>query len=174
MKTQALLDKYKKLIGGLIKTKSENIKFYVGTSGISEYCQDPIGALKLCKAIEIGELSEEKKLDMNNWCVGKYTVMNGKIMIASFELYQLPHCCAFLVSCKAYVNPQYRGKRVGTTLNNLRQDIGRALNYTTLMCTDIQTNVHQRQLLTTNGWKDIHEIKNKRTNNTVFLSVINL
>ena len=64
--------------------------------------------------------------------------------------------------------------RIGTILNQLRQDIGRLLGYSSIICTDIQQNTNQRKLLETNGWKDIHSVINKRTNNRVYLSVINI
>jgi hypothetical protein len=80
----------------------------------------------------------------------------------------MPHCCAFMISCNVYVSASYRNKRIGTTLNSLRQDIGRVLGFTSILCTDIEKNIHQRQLLKTNGWKDIHSVINKRTNNQVY------
>jgi len=44
----------------------------------------------------------------------------------------------------------------------------------TLFVTDIEKNIHQRQLLATNNWKDIYSVINKRTENKVFISVIDL
>ena len=86
----------------------------------------------------------------------------------------MPHCCAFMVSCNVNVTEKYRGMRIGTILNQFRQDIGRVLNYSSILCTDIEQNTHQRKLLKTNGWKDIHDVVNKRTKNRVYISVINI
>lgn len=175
MKTGALLDKYRKIIAGLINCSPDDIKFFVKNSS---------GKLEEIEIIEYFEPEKDKEGNetgnkirytrWNDWSEGSYSVVADKQTIASFELYKLPHCCAILVSCKAWVSEKYRGKRVGTTLNNLRQEIGRVLGYSTLMCTDIEQNKHQRQLLATNGWKDIYSVKNKRTENKVFVSVINL
>lgn len=79
-----------------------------------------------------------------------------------------------MVSCNALVKEKYRGKRIGTILNQLRQDIGRLLGYSAIICTDIDKNTPQRKLLATNGWKDVYSVLNKRTKNLVHLAVINL
>lgn len=190
MKTKEILDKYRKILSGLLKLEEDSIKFY----RVNQQYIDP-SMFKVMMAnentIEIKEIEyfEPEKDEQgnetgeqirhtrcNNWSEGKYIVVNDKKqnVISSFELYKMPHCCAILVSCKAFVCEEYRNKRIGTVLNQLRQDIGRLLGYSLLMCTDIAQNVCQRKLLATNGWKDIYEVKNKRTGNTVFLSVINL
>jgi hypothetical protein len=170
MKTKELLDKYQKILGGLLKTKPEDIRFLIGKNEIKEleYFQPE----KDSEGNETG--NQIRHTTWQNWSEGVYSVYLKEQKISSFELYKMPHCCAILVSCKALVQPAFRHKRVGTTLNTMRQDIGRILGYSTLMCTDISQNTHQRQLLATNGWKDIYEVKNKRTGNTVFISVINL
>jgi hypothetical protein len=163
METLEILDKYRKIIGGILNCNSENIKFY--NDGNKE---------------EIGTFDYDKQCVSENWTLGTYEVYqivdnyDKPRLISSFKLYQLQHCCAFMVSCNAEIMEEYRNKRIGTILNNLRQDIGRQLGYTAILCTDIEQNVNQRKLLKTNGWKDIYSIINKRTNNRVYLSIINI
>lgn len=188
MKTKALLDKYSKLIAGLLKMDALDFKFYT-VNDIRYHSSMWKMMLEDKNTIEIKEIEyfEPEKNDKgeetgnqirhirwNDWSEGKYVIFCKDKLLSSFELYKLPHCCAILVSCKAYVAEEFRGKRLGTLLNNMRQDIGKLLGYSVLMCTDIEANIHQRQLLATNGWKDIHDVKNKRTGNKVYLSVINL
>ena len=170
MKTKELLDKYQKLIAGLLNCASEDIKFFIGNTEIKEieYFEP-----------EKDENDEEtgnqiRYTRWNNWSEGTYVVKIKEEKIASFELYKLPHCCAILVSCKAYIFEKYRNKRLGTLMNTFRQDIARTLGYSSLMCTDIEQNVNQRKLLKTNGWKDIHSVINKRTKNHVYISIINI
>lgn len=175
MKTQAVLEKYQKVIGGLLKIDPKRIGFFVGNNEIKEI--EYFEPEKDDKGNETGK--QIRRTYWNGWSEGDYTVKiigskESFTKLATFELYKLPHCCAILVSCKAWVNEQYRGKRVGTLLNNFRQDIGRLLGYSTLMCTDIESNIHQRQLLKTNNWRDIYSVINKRTKNRVFISVIDL
>lgn len=162
MKTKALLNKYRKIIAGLIQEDYDTIKFYIKKSDAWYEILD----------------SDIQHIKTINWCQGQYKVTieakSYKHELASFELYEMPHCCAFLISCRSSVNEKFRNRRIGTVLNNLRQDIGRLLGYSTLLCTDIEQNKHQRQLLATNGWKDIYDVKNKRTGNRVYISVINL
>lgn len=161
MKTLEILDKYRKILAGIIKCEPTDIEFYINAS-----------------KEQIGTIDYEKEQVSKNWELGKYTVKQriGSVTktISTWQLYQLQHCCAFMVSCNVNVSEDYRGKRIGTILNQLRQDIGRLLGYSAILCTDIEKNEHQRKLLKTNGWKDIHSLVNKRTNNRIYLSVINI
>lgn len=161
MKTSEILDKYRKIISSILKCESSDIKFYIGNS-----------------KEEVGTIDFDKNEVSKNWELGIYKVIqqigNVQKVISTWNLYQLQHCCAFMVSCNVKVEESYRGKRIGTILNQLRQDIGRLLGYSSILCTDIEQNVNQRKLLKTNGWKDIHSVVNKRTNNRVYLSVVNI
>jgi hypothetical protein len=176
-RTLALVDKYQKLIGGLLNLAPSSIKFYVTQSG------DPTHLVS-SKELEIGaeyQPDADKKdwIIFNAWCEGSFVVRCERTNIkptniSTFKLYRMPHCCGIIVSCNAFVAEQYRHRRVGTVLNNLRQDIARMLGYTIMLCTDIAQNEHQRRLLKTNGWKDVLDFKNRRTGNTVILSYIGL
>ena len=170
MKTKEVLDKYKKIIAGILKCQAEEIKFY----NLKTVNQDSDNEKQ--EFIEIGELYyfKEEWQEESNWELGDYQVCFGSSIISTFKLYQLPHCCAYMVSCNVSVRELYRNMRIGTILNQLRQDIGRLLGYSSIICTDIEQNVNQRKLLKTNGWKDVHNVVNKRTNNRVYLSIINI
>jgi hypothetical protein len=161
MKTLEVLDKYKKIISGILNCKPEEIKFYTNNSNE-----------------EIGTIDFDKNKISKNWELGYYKVIqqveDKQILISDWKLYQLQHCCAFMVSCNVRVKDEYRNKRIGTILNQCRQDIGRLLGYSAILCTDIEQNQNQRKLLKTNGWKDVFSIINKRTNNRVYLTVINI
>jgi hypothetical protein len=178
-RTLALVDKYQKLIGGLLGIEPRLIRFFVKAGANN-------------KEMEIGleyQPDEDKKdwIEFQSWCEGDFVVKRmddaaskshpanyWDLVISTFKLYRMPHCCGIVVSCNANVRETYRHKRVGTVLNNLRQDIARMLGYTVMLCTDIAQNEHQRRLLKTNGWKDVLDFKNRRTGNTVILSYIGL
>jgi len=161
MKTGEVIDKYKKIISGILKCNPEDIKFYVNDSNE-----------------EIGTIDYKKNDIIQHWKLGDYKVIQQieetQHVISTWNLYQLQHCCAFMVSCNVKVQENYRNKRIGTILNQLRQDLGRLLGYSSIICTDIEQNTNQRKLLATNGWKDIHSVVNKRTNNRVYLTVVNI
>lgn len=177
-RTLSLVDKYQKLIGGLLDIEPRLIKFFVRAGSNKE--------------LEVGldyYPDEDKKdwIETQGWCEGEFSVKRmddaapkshpanyWDLVISTFKLYRMPHCCGIIVSCNANVLERYRHKRVGTTLNNLRQDIARLLGYTVMVCTDVAQNEYQRRLLKTNGWKDLIDFKNKRTGNTVILSYIGL
>jgi len=178
MKTKEILDKYCKLIAGLLNVKPEDISFFITKIPYSTHITTGLYE-RLCKFEKkitgiIPIFDENKKQELNDWSEGNYILCCRDRFVSSFELYRMPHCCAILVSCKSFVDTEFRNKRIATTLNTLRQDIGRALGYSLLLCTDVDKNEHQRKLLATNGWKDIYNVINKRTNNRVYLSVINL
>lgn len=163
MKTQEVLNKYKTIIAGILKCEVEDVKFFIDERGHT---------IEERKVIdEIGNFVYNKSY---NWSLGRYHLKVNGITVSTWRLYEMQHCCAFMISCNVNVNPTFRNKKIGTILNQLRQDIGRLLGYTAILCTDIETNVHQRKLLKTNGWKDIHSVVNKRTKNLVHLSVINI
>jgi len=176
MKTLQILDKYRKIISGILNCKPEEINFIKDN--------EIIGELKHSKSEEEARLyCEEQNITFNyddfliiqtDWSLGNYKIVFNDDIISTFKLYQLPHCCAFMVSCNVKVEENFRNKRIGTILNQLRQDLGRLLGYSAVLCTDIEQNINQRKLLKTNGWKDIHNVINKRTQNRVYLSVINI
>ncbi len=191
MKTSELLDKYRKVLSSILKCKEDEIRFFVGevpygTSTLAatlQHGKDRPGAVKEIAELEYFKPKYEngqetggqvRYTQWNNWSEGKYLVFVKNSLLTTFELYKMPHCCAILVSCKAFVTEKFRNKRIGTIMNSFRQDIGRVLGYSLLFCTDIEQNECQRKLLKTNGWKDVHSVVNKRTNNRVYLSVINI
>ena len=95
-------------------------------------------------------------------------------LVASFKLYPMINCCGICVSTQAMVTAAYQHKGLGTLLNQVRIDIARSLGYSLLLCTDIEKNAYQRKILARNGWRDIANFINRRTNNRVYISCINL
>jgi hypothetical protein len=175
MKTLEIVDKYQKLVGGLLGIPPANVEFRVRPEGNYATAVKVIG-----KEYQLDD--DKPDIERQQWCHGHYEVWNtaaGPLKplgqrLGSFKLYMLPHCCGVIVSCNACVETAFRGKRVGTTLNMLRQDIARALGYTVMICTDVAGNTPQRKLLATNGWKDLMKFTNKRTGNEVYIAAITL
>lgn len=89
--------------------------------------------------------------------------------VAFFKMTEMPSCCAFVVSHGSVVGVE--GKGVGTRLNRFRQDLAKAWGYSGIICTDVDTNKGQRRILEKEGWKDIFQRRNARTNNLVNISV---
>lgn len=164
MKSKELVDKYTKIILGL-DSRLASITFTVYASQ--------------GQWVDIGEIDPEKKT-AQDWCIGRYKVIATEkgsdvtFHLASWELYQMPHCCGICVSCAADVHPTFRNKRIGTVLNGLRQDIAKALNYSLLFCTDKENNPPMTKLLATNQWKRLYTFRNRKTGNNVNLSCIDL
>jgi hypothetical protein len=174
MKTKSLLNKYCKLTAGLLGAKPSDIHIQRYMNKLDPDNLKVIGQ----EWRDIGseeEIGKDFKCQYGDWQVGYYRVVtkDGK-EISKWKLYQLPHCCGVMVSCDVVVMPEFRNKRVGTLLNNLRQDIGRILRYSCVLCTDIDQNEHQKRILETNGWKTIHKFINIKTKNKVNINVINI
>jgi len=94
--------------------------------------------------------------------------------IAQFRLFQLPGCCGVCVPSGAWTSAKYRKKGINTLLNKFRIELARHMGYTILLCTDTNANVPSKKTLAKNGWKDIYQFKNKRSNNIVDISFIDL
>jgi GNAT superfamily N-acetyltransferase len=95
-------------------------------------------------------------------------------IITSWRLGQLPGCCAIALSTGVYIAPEHRSKGVGDLCHKFRIEIAKYLDYSMLMCTDIDSNKAQRAILKKNGWADVADVVNKRTNNHVFVSTLKL
>ena len=171
MKTQEILDKYHKLIVGLLpETAGAIIQFKVEIEvNVGQPSQTKVWA----PINGFVYLKPDLKVKQD-WALGRYQVMLNQRRLAEFELYQMPHCCGIAVSCRALVAPEYRKRGLGALFNMFRQDIARQLGFSLLMCTDVAQNEPQRKLLKTNGWKDLISFVNQRTRNTVYVCAIGL
>ena len=102
------------------------------------------------------------------------TDLDSPNYIAVFVMGKLPGCCGICLSTNAFVMPSLRGRGLGLILAKLRIAIAKESGYTVLMCTDVDTNVPQRKIMSRLGWKDIYQFNNLRTGNDVNISVLDL
>lgn len=98
----------------------------------------------------------------------------GNNNAAFFRLYQLPGCCGVCVSSGANIAERFRGKKLNIILNKFRMDLARHMGYSSMLCSDVTTNIATKKTLQKNGWKDVFQFKNNRTNNTVDISIVSL
>lgn len=61
----------------------------------------------------------------------------------------------------------YRNRGIGTLLNRMRRKIAFELGYGAIICTDLDTNAHQMQILHRQGWIKAFGFRNRRTGNTL-------
>lgn len=116
------------------------------------------------------EQTEFKQYGIRRKDASEYDRIRGRDAVTQFWLMHFPGCCALAISTAVNVNPLYRLKGINTIGNKLRQVIAKASGYTTLICTDIETNTGERKTLEKNGWKDIYSVNNRRTNHQVRMS----
>lgn len=143
----------------LITTKYENGHFIAREFDVNNlyYVKDDSKGLEL-------ELIDGKD-------IGEGGLVSPANFIASFRLVQLVGCCGICISTGAFVANIYRNKGVGKLLNKLRIKMAEHLGYSILMCTDVDGNKPQRNVLINNEWKDIYQFKNGRTGNTVNITI---
>lgn len=98
-----------------------------------------------------------------------YRVMSERSEIGEFQLDQLQGCCGVLVSYHGMVSYLHRRRGLGTIMNAMRQQIAWKFGYTVLLGSDIEQNVPQSKIFAKNGWIQITEFRNRRTNNIVGL-----
>lgn len=94
--------------------------------------------------------------------------------IAQWTLTPMPGCCGILISTNVYTNHIYRKLGLGTILNSYRIYQATKKGYGLLFCTDIDTNIPQKNILAKNGWELVNNFINPRTGNLVNLHVYNL
>lgn len=107
---------------------------------------------------------------------GLYAVKNltTNEVVTSFYIGQFPFCCAYAISGSVTMYSPYRGRGLNKIGLALRMAIAKAAGYTSLVCTDTEKNERERRTLARLGFKDIHSVINRRTNNKVMLSVRDL
>ncbi len=142
---------------------------------ISKLIEVPVSNISIKSHLDFENLSQRSK-GLERTTQISFFNEKGKPskLIAWFQLSPMPGCCGYVISHYSVVNLEYRGKGLGTLLNKFRIELCKQLGYTAILCTDLKTNEAQRKILHKNGWKDIHEILNKRTGNRVCLTVHNI
>lgn len=93
---------------------------------------------------------------------------------AQYTLSQMPGCCGLVVSNHAFISSQYRGYGFGEYFHKERLKLMYDLGYSCGMATSTENNAQENRILEKNGWKKVHQFKNRRTNNTVFVWVKDL
>lgn len=104
----------------------------------------------------------------------RYKVWWRGTAITDWCLVPFPGCCAFCISTQVWVSPTFRKRGINTLSNKFRQEIASDAGYTGLICTDVITNEAERKTLKKTGWIDIYGTTNRRTNNEVAISLVEL
>lgn len=105
---------------------------------------------------------------------GKHANGDWRTPISWFSLSELPGCCGILVSHNAHVCQEYRGRGVGTLLNELRIHMAHKFRYSILLCTTDIYNKAENKVLDRNKWKSIQKFKNERTGNSISVNSVDL
>ena len=82
-----------------------------------------------------------------------------------YALSPFPDCCGLVISHDAWLDKDNRGLGLGTYFHKERLKLMKDLGYSCGICTVLKDNIIERHVLGQNGWKKIHEFKNKRTGN---------
>lgn len=113
-----------------------------------------------------------KTYEEGMWTI--HTAAERPKLVALFKLVCLPGCCGVVVSTGAFVDTSFRGRGLGTLLNQMRQQMTYDLGYTVLLCTDVESNEPQQRILQSQGWMPREAFVNRRTGNRVLMHTIHL
>ena len=90
-------------------------------------------------------------------------------VIAGFVLHPMDACPWVVSSSGSYVSSTYQGKRVGSTLHNIRLRGLRKANVKVLLCTTNDKNAPQTAILLRNGWQTVSRFANSITKEAITL-----
>ena len=76
-------------------------------------------------------------------------------------------CNGIVVSRKVSIGEKYRGKGYGTMFCELRESIGRKMDYSVIMCTVVYGNEPQEKIMRKRGWFISNIFLNRKTGNRV-------
>jgi hypothetical protein len=86
---------------------------------------------------------------------------------ASFSLRPLPSCCGVLVSHQSYVTESWRGRGVGSVMQDMKTWLGRTLRIGKMIATVVEGNATEEHILRKYGWVSGAPFVNHRTGHTV-------
>ena len=93
----------------------------------------------------------------------------GNFLVASFSMDVFPGCCAYAASYETNVTPRFRGKGIGTALQEVKAKLAKEAGFTHMLATCKKDNITQISILEKAGWEKLHDCVNKRTNNQLIL-----
>lgn len=128
-----------------------------------------MGARSCIKSNKNKAMIEYKQVDPTY-----YVRYDNNIPTAKFRLKKLPYCSAIVMLCNLEVFSEYRGKGLTRDIFNFVEKEAIRLKYTTVLCTDVESNIPMRRCLKKFGWRDVHKTVNTNTGNTVYLTIKNL
>lgn len=105
-----------------------------------------------------------------------YKVLKGRNEeeIAEFKLTPLKGCRGVAISHGVAISEKYRGKGLGQFLNFWRRVQAMLNHYTVVVCTTVHDNAPQNHILNKNGWRQLGNFYNSRTENEVLVWAFNL
>ena len=95
-----------------------------------------------------------------------FCIKEGRMI---FNLVQLTGCCAYLISTGTYISESLRKKGYSYRLQEMKEILARKLGYSILLCTVRVKNKPENKCLKKSGWKKIGEVRNKRTDNLLYM-----
>jgi hypothetical protein len=111
------------------------------------------------------------QFDLGVTCRASITINGEERGHLFFKLQELTGCCKYLVSTNTYISQSLRSRGLSYKLQQIKNKIAVMFDYTTLMCTVVNNNTRELNVLHKSGWKCIDEGVNKRTNNNVLMFV---
>jgi len=101
-----------------------------------------------------------------------FTLVNEEagLIIARWNLQEMPSCCGIAIMSEFFVNPRSRKTGVGKEISKLIRLIAKKMNYRILLGTDVITNTYHQQSLKRDKFKSLLKFRNRNTGNRINIS----
>lgn len=104
----------------------------------------------------------------------KYKIEGHQTIVARTNVESFPKCNGIAIITKVMVMEDYRGRGIGTFVNQFTAYFCRKIGYSVAMCSVRENNMPMRCILAKNGWNENFEFMNKKTGNDVVVYSLNL
>jgi hypothetical protein len=88
-------------------------------------------------------------------------------LVASFKLVQMPGCCGVLVSTESQVQIAYRGKGIGTFLQEIKEFLAKRFQVGSMIATVVDGNAAEERILNKTGWIPVYNLVNPKSGNLI-------
>lgn len=90
-----------------------------------------------------------------------YVLTKDMDVVSKWSIVPFPNCKHACVFASVEVNEKFRGKGIGTKLNELRITMARKLGYNKMFCTVLNNNLAQLKVLNKNNWIKMEHINDE-------------
>lgn len=115
-----------------------------------------------------------EEVSQKGQCNLMFKVSISDVIVAAFNLRDMPNCCGIAIGSDLFVHPDFRNRGVGAILTKFMEDFSRYYGYGVLQGNDKENNEHQRRIFEKFKWRKSETFINPKTKNTLIIWLLNL